>query len=226
MSASNHKVGSPITVWQNLGNVFINQANNLKAWWDQVGEIVRLKHDDLCDYIDTDIATKSELQGVILGQIADGSITLSKIESAFQTLINQGVNPAGSIIAMASSNVPTGYLECDGSVVSRTTYANLFTAIGTTYGPGDGSTTFRLPDLRGEFLRGWDHGKGTDVGRQIGTSQASTSFTLSYGSYAGFIENGENPRATSAQQGGADTTSATRYDIKPRNVSVMYCIKH
>lgn len=79
MSASNHKVGSPIRVWQNLGNTFINQATNLKQWWDQVGEIVREKHDALCDYIDNNIATKTELQNVILGQIADGSVTTAKL---------------------------------------------------------------------------------------------------------------------------------------------------
>lgn len=64
--------------------------------------------------------------------------------------------PAGSIMAYAASTAPTGWLLCDGSAVSRTTYATLFTAISTTWGTGDGSTTFNLPDLRGQFLRGYD----------------------------------------------------------------------
>ena len=60
----------------------------------------------------------------------------------------------GMIAPFGMSSVPTGWLACDGSAVSRTTYADLFTAIGTTWGAGDGSSTFALPDLEGAFLRG------------------------------------------------------------------------
>jgi hypothetical protein len=70
--------------------------------------------------------------------------------------------PPGTIIAFGGMNVPAGYLLCDGKDVSRTTYANLFNAIGTAWGEGDGSTTFHLPDLRGRFLRGVDGGMGID----------------------------------------------------------------
>jgi len=62
--------------------------------------------------------------------------------------------PAGMISAFGGSSSPAGYLLCDGSAVSRTTYADLFAVIGTSFGAGDGSTTFNLPDLRGRFLRG------------------------------------------------------------------------
>ena len=62
--------------------------------------------------------------------------------------------PAGSIIPFAGSSIPTGYLLCNGAAVSRTTYADLFKAISTLYGAGDGSTTFNLPDLRDRFLEG------------------------------------------------------------------------
>jgi len=62
---------------------------------------------------------------------------------------------------------PDGWRACSGQAVSRTTYAALFAAIGTEYGVGDGSTTFDLPDLRGEFLRGWDNGRGVDSGRVL-----------------------------------------------------------
>ena len=60
----------------------------------------------------------------------------------------------GMVAAFAMSSAPTGWLTCDGTAVSRTTYSDLFTAIGTTWGAGDGTTTFNLPDLRGAFLRG------------------------------------------------------------------------
>ena len=62
--------------------------------------------------------------------------------------------PAGVIIPFAGTSVPTGYLLCNGAAVSRTSYANLFAAIGTLYGAGDGSTTFNLPDARDRVLQG------------------------------------------------------------------------
>lgn len=71
--------------------------------------------------------------------------------------------PAGTIIQSASSVVPTGYLKANGQAVSRSIFARLFRAIGTTYGAGNGSTTFNVPDLRGEFIRGWDDGRNIDT---------------------------------------------------------------
>ena len=84
----------------------------------------------------------------------------------------QGV-PSGSVFCMTVATVPSGYLECNGAAVSRTTYSVLFAVIGTAYGSGNGSSTFNLPDLRGEFVRGFDNGKGTDSGRSIATSQSA-----------------------------------------------------
>lgn len=66
---------------------------------------------------------------------------------------------------------PSWALECDGTAVSRTTYARLFAVIGTNYGVGDGLTTFNLPESRGEFVRGWDHGRAVDTGRAMYTAQ-------------------------------------------------------
>lgn len=73
--------------------------------------------------------------------------------------------PAGTIEAFAGSTAPTGWLLCAGQAISRVTYANLFTIIGTTYGTGDGSTTFNIPDLRGRTVAGLDNIGGTDAGR-------------------------------------------------------------
>lgn len=80
-------------------------------------------------------------------------------------------NSYGMIAAFAANVIPTGWLKCNGAAVSRTTYANLFARIGTIYGAGDGSTTFNLPDLRGETIRGWDDARGVDSGRAIGSWQ-------------------------------------------------------
>lgn len=70
------------------------------------------------------------------------------------SLVSSNLLPAGAVMPFANNAVPTGWLAANGTAVSRTTYAALFAAIGTTYGTGDGSSTFTLPDLRGYFVRG------------------------------------------------------------------------
>lgn len=93
---------------------------------------------------------------------------------------------SGMTVMWPSSTVPAGYLECAGQAVSRANYGALFAVIGTSFGAGDGSTTFNIPDMRGEFARGWDHGRGIDTGRALGSSQdeafKSHSHTASTGS--------------------------------------------
>lgn len=81
------------------------------------------------------------------------------------------VVPAGAVCSFAGSSAPDGWLVCDGAAVSRTTYAALFEQIGTVFGAGDGVATFNLPDLRGEFVRGLDSGRGVDAARVLGTAQ-------------------------------------------------------
>jgi microcystin-dependent protein len=84
-----------------------------------------------------------------------------------------GALPSGAIMDFAMTTAPTGWLICDGSTFSRTgvTLA-LFTAIGTTWGIGDGSTTANLPDFRGTVRRTWDNGKGLDPSRVFASYQA------------------------------------------------------
>ncbi len=84
-------------------------------------------------------------------------------------LVATGV-PPGSLMAYAGTTEPTGWLLCYGQAVSRTTYADLFAAIGTTYGVGDGSTTFTLPDLRGRVIAGQDDMGGVSANRLTGLS--------------------------------------------------------
>ena len=80
--------------------------------------------------------------------------------------------PTGSVHLMATTTAPSGYLKCNGAVVSRTTYADLFAIVGTTWGAGDSATTFNVPDLRGEFVRGWDDSRGVDSSRGFASSQS------------------------------------------------------
>jgi len=103
--------------------------------------------------------------------------------------------PTGCVFCRAAASVPAGYLECNGAAVSRSTYSALFSVIGTTYGSGNGSSTFNLPDLRGEFIRGFDNGRGVDSGRSINNPQGSAnqSHNHSYGN-AGITVSGANHR--------------------------------
>lgn len=78
-----------------------------------------------------------------------------------------------TIAAFPLTYAPAGWIKCNGAAVSRTAFADLFARIGTSFGGGDGVTTFNLPDYRGEFLRGLDDGRGLDVGRSINSVQAA-----------------------------------------------------
>jgi microcystin-dependent protein len=148
--------------------------------------------------------------------------------------VDNGV-PAGQLAAFARNTAPTGWLKANGALVSRTTYAALFAAIGTTFGAGDGSTTFALPDARGEFLRGWDDGRGIDASRAFGSAQLdalqehvhTTTLLLNSitpsgsGSYA-LVGNGL------WKTGGVDTSTARRdaAETRSRNVAALICIKY
>lgn len=139
--------------------------------------------------------------------------------------------PVGSVFWFAAAAAPGGYFECDGTAVSRTTYSDLFDEIGTVWGVGDGSTTFNLPDLRGEFVRGWDNGKGTDSGRSFGSFQDEE-----VGSHLHNIDTGSDNSAGSAD--GTPFASASAADevydtdlnsgteTRPRNFAMLPCIKY
>ena len=97
-----------------------------------------------------------------------------------QTRTMTELQPPGMVSYFGNSSAPTGWLIANGAAISRTTYSDLFATIGTTYGAGDGSSTFNIPDLRGEFIRGWDGGRGIDSGRGntprgFGTLQKGTA---------------------------------------------------
>jgi phage-related tail fiber protein len=155
----------------------------------------------------------------------------TKIATTAFVQANADIIPTGAVFNFATSTPPNGFLECDGSAISRTTYANLFNAIGELYGAGDGSTTFNIPDLRGEFIRGWDNGRGIDSGRVIGTFQidmfkAHTHLAAikanDYPQYGATTDptNDEDPvvRSETGVTGGTET--------RPRNIAMMYCIKY
>lgn len=91
--------------------------------------------------------------------------------------------PTGSVIPYAATAAPSGWLPCDGAAVSRTTYADLFALIGSTFGAGDGSTTFNVPDLRGRTVIGTGTGSGLSP-RSIGDKIGEETHVLTVGELA------------------------------------------
>ena len=149
--------------------------------------------------------------------------------------------PAGSVHYFAMQTAPDGYLVANGAQVSRTVYARLFSAIGTTFGDGDGGSTFQLPDLRGEFLRGWDVGRNLDPERGFGTAQGDAIRNIT-----ATIEAGPNSPNSGAFYPGSLTGSnydgghwafrlsyfdasrvvPTANENRPHNVALLACIKY
>jgi microcystin-dependent protein len=110
----------------------------------------------------TQLATDS----VITAKILDGAVTAAKLDAGAVSVLM----PSGSLMPYAGSSAPTGYLLCDGAAISRTTYSALFGLVGTTYGSGDGSSTFNIPDLRGRVIAGQDDMGGVSANRLTGLS--------------------------------------------------------
>jgi len=154
--------------------------------------------------------------------------------------IGQLRNPAGTIIATGSLTPPNGYLYCNGSAISRASYAELFAAIGTTYGSGDGSTTFNLPDLRGIFARGAGSQTigGIGYSATLGNKQndAMQGHVHNVRSYRGNAS-GSRPSAessnfatesqtatTSPLNDGTNGTPRTDAETRPANQAVAYHI--
>ena len=107
----------------------------------------------------------------------------------------------GDVKTVATEEPPFGWLKCNGDVVSRTQYAALFDVIGTRFGAGNGSTTFGLPDLRGEFVRGWDDGRGVDPGRELGSAQEGQNALHSHEASTA-AAGGHQHEASAAEAGG------------------------
>lgn len=186
----------------------------------------------------TQAASKGYVDGKFLplsGGTITGYVTLANDPVSAGHVVSKGyvdavATPAGAIMNFAMSATPTGWLWCNGAEISRTTYSNLFNAIGTTFGTAT-SATFTLPDMRGEFQRGWDGGRGIDTGRMLGSYQAGevqshthaplngTGFAVAntLGTF-GIGGTGIALQSTTGASGGTET--------RPRNIALYTCIKY
>ncbi|WP_123393552.1 phage tail protein [Pseudomonas protegens] len=180
------------------------------------------------------------------------SVTYTKAEIE-ALLKNMSALPVGAMVPFPKGTVPPGFLEVDGSVQSAATYPDLAAYLGTTFNTGgEGAGNFRLPESRGEFLRGWDHGRGVDAGRTLGSLQKGSvavydadnnglSAVMGIGAASGndgaffgmdvISKSGYSyavPLAYSAIQSGAGqvaSNDAYAGVTRPRNLAVMWCIK-
>jgi len=182
--------------------------------------------------------------------VNQGTIDVAALAKEVERL--KSAVPVGAVLAFPVGIVAPGYLELDGSVQSIATYPDLAAFLGTTYNKGnEGAGNFRLPESRGEFLRGWDHGRGVDAGRAMGSNQAE-SFKAHNHRYfdetgatldpAGEWQGGKVNGAVAAISTGAflsavdagttmqtvtvvTTVNAGGAETRPRNLAVMWCIK-
>ncbi|MNJ36490.1 Phage Tail Collar Domain protein [compost metagenome] len=144
--------------------------------------------------------------------------------------------PVGAMVAFPVDKVAPGFLEVDGSVKSVAAYPDLAAFLGTTFNKGDeGAGNFRLPESRAEFFRGWDHGRGVDAGRAVGSYQLGSSIrgvasnSGAGGGPANLWNNTEFDGLSSvdfypAAVSGPQTEVPTGV-VRPRNLAVMWCIK-
>lgn len=172
------------------GQIFIRaQANGTWGAWREVYHTGNF-----------DPNTKANTSGTYAGLSVGNAAQLNGQTDAMLT-------PPGMIAHFARETAPNGWLKANGAAVSRSTYANLFAAIGTRYGAGNGSSTFNLPDLRGYFHRSWDDGRGLDAGRAFGSSQSSQNLSHSH------VMNPNGTHTHSASTGAAGTHSHLVYGV-------------
>jgi microcystin-dependent protein len=181
-------------------------------------------------------------------KMQDGFLTAAKIAAATITAAKLDASlvwPVGCMMEWPAETVPAGFLECNGAAVSRTTYAALFAIVGVVHGQGDGSTTFNLPDMRGYFARGWDHGApagdpdaatrtaagtGGATGDHVGSVQADEvkAHAHTVQAYAlNYAVSGSGYFLMNATGGTTfNTNNSTGAETRPKNKNVMYVIKY
>lgn len=177
------------------------------------------------------------------------SVTYTKAEIE-ALLKNMSALPVGAMVPFPTGTVPAGFLEVNGSVQSAAEYPDLAAYLGTTFNTGgEAAGVFRLPESRGEFLRGWDHGRRVDAGRAIGSYELdqlqghSHRMTYEHGSEATGAAttnaDGLLQLQSDTSLGISDNNTAVRGPIsdgvsgepragsetRPRNLAVMWCIK-
>lgn len=195
--------------------------------------------------------TETEMNSLLAGKQASGSyapatgIAPSAITGTAVVTTDFRLVPPGAVMSFAMNSAPSGWVEANGNAVSRSTYSALFSAIGTTYGSGDGSTTFNLPDLRGYFIRGSGTNVDGTASGSFGLKQSDDvkphghSFSLSIQSLVLSVQAAFGTRTTGggsqavsdiaittgSPSASGSILSNSGTETRPKNIAMMYCIK-
>jgi len=239
--------GEPARVTHSNLNEHVDNATLL------VGAVTAQTANALTEQTDTFLVAKNtslvkQTKETITDVMTSSQFTLAGV--ALHPLVHSFV-PTGAVMPFAMATAPAYWAICDGSTHNTTEesgkYAAIYAVIGITYG-GTGATSFRLPDLRGEFVRGWDNGRGVDTSRAIGTSQtqqlqkhkhiSSNNDCQNYaaingtgtGNYNSFCDTDgyvTNTAGASLTGDGTHTeqTANLGTETRPRNIALNYCIK-
>lgn len=193
---------------------------------------------------DSKIATQKAVKKYIDEAISAEATARITSSTSIQVQVNTTLGvPVGSVFYIAGPFVPVGYLEANGAAVSKTEYTQLYNILGGAGSPyGQTSTHFNLPDLRGEFIRGWDHSRGVDGSRTLGSSQTdqieSHNHQMLWTNYTGGGGSGltdpVNPLDVTVATQTAASTGRTGWGVtfsggtetRPRNVALMPIIKY
>lgn len=196
------------------------------------------------------IANVTGLQTALDGKQASGSyapasgIAPSAITGTAVITTDSRLVPAGAVMPFAMNSAPSGWLQANGDLVSRSTYSALFSAIGTTYGSGDGSTTFNLPDLRGYFIRGSGTNSDGTASGSFATRQSDDvkphnhPVSWAFGNCVLNVQETQGGRSTGSATTVTDINVSTGFpsasiaiqtnlgtETRPKNIAMMYCIK-
>lgn len=180
-----------------------------------------------------------------LADVPDKAVARTNLD-IFSKAESRQLAPSGQVAYFARSTAPTGWLKANGAAISRTAYADLFAAIGTTFGAGDGFNTFNLPDLRGEFVRGWDDARGIDATRAFGSAQGDDIKAHAHPMFANVANDSALSGATSVAKQTTSSPGESEYrmstggstpatlgltgdaggtESRPRNIALLACIK-
>ncbi|EEO27752.1 phage tail protein [Oxalobacter paraformigenes] len=172
-------------------------------------------------------------ENAMQGGTGENATPLPWLESLYPSRGENGV-PPGSVLYLCSETPPDGWLVADGSMLLVAAYPDLFAAIGTAFGSGDnGMTTFRLPDLRGEFIRCLDKGRGLDDGRPLGSVQGDEIRNHNHGfldipkvQFGSGVYSWTPQVMEVAEHAPIATTWTGGSETRPRNIALTACIKY
>lgn len=225
---SNTQMDNNFLYLQDLGNGAIALANQASSDVAAIRNTLNIQDTSLNNLQGTVNTHTNQING-LLSSVSTNTADITSIKNA-TTGLGSSLVPVGTIMWFSSSTPPNGWLPANGAAISRSAYSALFAVVGGTFGVGDGSTTFNLPDLRGQFIRGWDAGRGVDAGRVYGSWQSDAfkshyhvvtgqpglgcpagGATIPVGYGGGFVEN---------------TSAVGDSETRPINVALLACIKY